>query len=192
MLRAHLNEIEGNGMRAILGFTAIGLALFASGCVNAPPAREPAPSPAPVVRPAPAPPAPVLDWVDRPATPGDWSYRTESNGSSAIFGEPSGGVRFAIRCDITQRRILFSRPGTLDPGRAARLTLTSTGGSATYALANAGGDGASVVASVAASDPFLDRLVYTRGRFLVRTDGQPDMVLPNWAEISRVLEDCRG
>lgn len=178
-------------MRKCLGVSVIGLALLAS-CVKAPPPpSKPAPAPSPAPAPTPPPPtAPIAEWSDRPATPGDWTYQVESDGSSASFGTAAGAPRLVIRCDRTQRRISFARPGVLDPGNAARLTINSTAGAATYALSNAAGN--MVAASVAASDPFLDRLVYTRGRFLVRTDGQPDMVIPAYAEVSRVLEDCRA
>lgn len=171
-----------------------GIALVAlSGCVRP---REPAPPPTTTKAPPPAPapvvpPAPEVDWIDRVATPGDWSYRQDGAGSAALFGAGDGATRFAIRCDGSARRIRFERAGVLDPGASARLTVTTTAGSASYALANAGGAPPMVSATVAADDPFLDRLVYTRGRFLVQVTGADDMVLPGWAEVARIVEDCR-
>jgi len=167
-----------------------------AGCVRpsepAPPPPAPPPSP-PSPAPAPPPaPAPAADWTDRAATPGDWVYREDAGGSAALFGQPGMATRFAVRCEKGARRIRFERSGVLDPGSSARLTLTSTAGSASYALANAPGTPPKVAASTAVTDTFLDRLVYTRGRFLVRADGAEDMVLPGWAEIARVVEDCRG
>jgi hypothetical protein len=173
------------------GLVIVGIVLLAAGCVKPPPAPEPAPRPAPNPPPAPTPPPePSGEWTDRTATPGDWSYRAEGYGSIASFGS-AAAPRFTIRCDTGQRRVRFARPGVLDAGKAARLTLTTTAGSASYALANEGGSPPMVGAVVASTDSFLDKLVYTRGRFLVRTEGQADLVLPAWAEVSRVVEDCR-
>jgi hypothetical protein len=137
------------------------------------------------------PPQPEVNWIDRAATPGDWSYRQDTAGSAALFSAGSAGTRFAIRCDRSERRIRFERAGLLDPGASARLTVMTTAGSASYALGNAGGTPPMVAATVAATDPFLDRLVYTRGRFLVQVTGTDDLVLPGWAEVARVVEDCR-
>lgn len=165
------------------------------GCVRpsepAPPPPAP-PPPVPAPAPVPPPPPPPGEWTDRAATPGDWSYRDVSGGSVAQFGLPGAPPRFAVRCEKASRRIRFERSGVLDPGSSARLTLTSTAGTASYALANIGGSPPSVGASTAANDAFLDKLVYTRGRFLVRADGAEEMVLPGWAEVARVVEDCRG
>ncbi len=178
------------GLVSLIALAALG------GCVRpsepAPPAPASPPTAPPPPAPVPPPPAPAGDWTDRPATPGDWSYREDAGGSVAQFGQPGAAVRFAIRCEKAARRIRFERSGVLDPGSSARLTLTSTAGASSYALANIGGSPPSVAASTNANDGFLDRLVYTRGRFLVRADGAEEMVLPGWAEIARVVEDCRG
>lgn len=165
------------------------------GCVRpSEPAPPPpaAPPPAPTPKPAPPPPAPAGDWTDRVATPGDWSYREDATGSVAQFGLAGAAVRFAVRCEKAAQRIRFERSGVLEPGSSARLTLTSTAGTASYVLANIGGSPPNVAASTGATDMFLDKLVYTRGRFLVRADGAEEMVLPSWAELTRVVEDCRG
>ncbi|MBY8826062.1 hypothetical protein [Sphingomonas colocasiae] len=178
------------------GFVSVIVLAALGGCVS-PSAPAPAPSPPapppPTPTPAPVPPPPAPgEWTDRAATPGDWSYRQDSGGSVAQFGQPGAAPRFAVRCEKAARRIRFERSGVLDPGSSARLTLTSTAGTASYALANIGGSPPNVAASTGASDAFLDKLVYTRGRFLVRADGAEEMVLPGWAEIARVVEDCRG
>ena len=48
------------------------------------------------------------------------------------------------------------------------------------------------IATLAASDPLFDQIVFSRGRFLVRVAGGGDLVLPSWPEPARVIEDCRG
>lgn len=169
---------------------AASLGLFAlSSCVSKP--RAPAPPPArPVAIPAPAPgqaaPPPVA-WVDRVATAGTWSFAEDASGSTARFGTPQ---LFAIRCERAARLITMTRPGTLDPGRAARLTLRSTETFSAYPLAN-GTEPGNVAASLSTNDRLLDAIAYTRGRFLVQTEGAPDLVLPAYAEVSRVIEECR-
>jgi len=41
------------------------------------------------------------------------------------------------------------------------------------------------------SDPLFDQLAFSRGRFLVRVEGQGDLILPAWPEPARTIEDCR-
>ncbi|HCY02645.1 MAG TPA: hypothetical protein DHU71_07085, partial [Erythrobacter sp.] len=49
----------------------------------------------------------------------------------------------------------------------------------------------SLTATLAANDPLLDAMAVTRGRFAVETPGLSTLYLPPWAEVSRVIEDCR-
>lgn len=41
-------------------------------------------------------------------------------------------------------------------------------------------------------DAALDAMGYSRGRFIVEGGALPTLVVPAWAEILRVAEDCRG
>jgi hypothetical protein len=43
-----------------------------------------------------------------------------------------------------------------------------------------------------ASDPLLEQMAFSRGRFLVTVEGGPSLVVPAWPELARVIEDCRG
>ena len=45
---------------------------------------------------------------------------------------------------------------------------------------------------LAASDPLIEAMGYSRGRFIVETAPLPPLVVPAWAEVLRVAEDCRG
>jgi len=45
---------------------------------------------------------------------------------------------------------------------------------------------------LAAYDPLLDALAFSRARFAVVAAGSPPLVLPAWPEIARVIEDCRA
>lgn len=40
-------------------------------------------------------------------------------------------------------------------------------------------------------DSLLDAIALSRGRFAVEMAGLPTLYLPSWAEVSRVIEDCR-
>ena len=40
-------------------------------------------------------------------------------------------------------------------------------------------------------DPLLDAIALTRGRFAIEVPGQQPLYLPAWAEVTRVIEDCR-
>ena len=46
-------------------------------------------------------------------------------------------------------------------------------------------------ATLAAGDPFLDGMIFSRGRFSAEVAGTPMVMMPSWAEPARVVEDCR-
>lgn len=172
-------------MRVILAFASLSV-LAACVAPSAPPPRPapPAPVPAPAPAPAPPPPAASSDWRDWPLSPGGWSYRQDSRGSVALFGR-EGDPSFTLRCDRSARQLHLTRRG------AAGGTMTvRTSSTARSLSAGAGTDGASV--SLPASDPLVDAMGYSRGRFIVETAPQPPLVVPAWAEVLRVAEDCRG
>lgn len=152
-------------------------ALALAACVApAPPPRPAAPPPAAAV------PRPPVDWRDLPEDKGAWRYRTTATGSEAAFGTSDGPV-FVIRCDRPARQVLLIRPGTPAPA----LRLTTSYGATTYPAGLVDG---MVAVRLAASDPGLDRLAFSRGRFTIEGGGTA-LVIPAWAEPGRVIEDCR-
>ncbi|MDG2003332.1 MAG: hypothetical protein P8J20_08375 [Novosphingobium sp.] len=48
-----------------------------------------------------------------------------------------------------------------------------------------------IAVTLPASDPLLDAMAFSRGRFAVETAGLPTLYVPSWPEVSRVIEDCR-
>jgi hypothetical protein len=159
---------------------AAGIAALVAGC-----AGKPAPAPAPIVRQAPPPapaPVPPASEPGLPAeseaslTPGDWSYSGEAGGSAATFG-PAGTPLLTLRCDSARRQVSLSVPNAAQPLRIE----TSFG----QRILNAG-------AALAAGDPLLDEIVFSRGRFTVEGPGAAALVIPAWPEPARVVEDCRG
>ena len=175
-------------MRTIPASTALAFLLLLPACVSAPDAPRPQqtaprPTPAPSASTALPPPAPV-EWQYRPATPGTWSYRTEGAGSAATFSSPASGTLLSVRCDPAAGRISFLRAGA---GQGSLTIRTSFGAVSWPATSSSSG----IFAVRAASDTVLDQIAYSRGRFAVETQGLETLILPAWAELGRVIEDCR-
>ncbi|WP_341711640.1 hypothetical protein [Erythrobacter sp.] len=174
---------------------AIALSFAIAACVpTPPPAPPPAPKPSPVVEiPKPAPmPAPMpteTNWIDFPQTKGSWTYAAIAGGTMARFAAANGGPLFAIQCVASDRRVALIR---YSPGIAAGGAMMIRTEKANRALATEAANGQnSTTAPLAARDPLLDAIALTRGRFAVEVAGTPALYLPNWAEVTRVIEDCR-
>lgn len=171
--------------------------LFVSACVSAPPpppAVAAAPVAAPAAPPAPAPTLPPAtprgDWRDWPLTPGDWVYRQDARGSIALFGRPGSDAEVTLRCDRAAGVIYFSRRGAANSNPAMTVRTTST--ARTLAMRPTGGSPSYLAVTLAVRDPLLDAMGFSRGRFVIEQAGLPVLVVPAWAEILRVVEDCRG
>lgn len=173
-------------------------ALTLAACV--PPSPEPTPVPSPTPTPmatATPTPAPTMasvrsDWIDAPQTPGDWSYTAEVSETLAVFGtgRTSETVELIIRCDLTTRRVGIARQGTAQ-GQVEMLVRTET----EERSLTAGPVNSSrplIVAELAPTDPLLDAIAFSRGRFAVNVAGVEPAYVPAWPEITRVVEDCRG
>lgn len=163
------------------------LAAVAS-CVAAPPppspVARPAPPPPPMPRPAPL----AADWRDRPLTPGTWAYDRDARGSRALFGAIEADALLVLRCDRAERRIFLSRAGA----GPAPLTIRTTGATRALVVEPTGGTPPYAAAAFAANDPLLDAMAFSRGKLVIEQAGAPTLVVPAWAEIGRVIEDCRG
>ncbi len=162
-----------------------------AGCATVPPpAPVPAPPrpvpqpPAPAPAPVPAPPPPSSDWRDWPAAAGNWTYRSDARGSVASFGLRTDAPEFTLRCDGATRQIRLSRRGVT----AGAITLRT---STTLRALTARAEGGEMVVTLAATDPILDAMGYSRGRFVVEMPPLAPLVVPTWAEVQRVVEDCR-
>ena len=156
------------------------------GCVprTAPPQPQPVPEPAPPPpEPAPPPPPPA-DWRDAPLSAGDWSYSDGGGTSRATFGN-GAAPDFVVLCE-RDRRVRLIRTGA----SAARTIVVRTSAGDRSLPAN--GQGGDAVATLAASDPLLDQIVFSRGRFAVSGDGAALLVVPAWPEPARAIEDCRA
>lgn len=154
------------------------------GCVPQPVRQAPAPPPPP---PAPPPPPVALapDWQDWPVTPGTWSYGRDAGGSTARYG-----AQLWLHCDLATHGVTIGRDGVaLPPGGSVMMTLRTSYGVLQWPAQRASG---ATAATRTATDSGLDWIAFSRGRFTVELPGMPALVAPGWAELSRVIEDCRG
>lgn len=182
-------------MTAFWRWPALSVVALTSSCAPRPEAG-PQPIPArpevPVTAPAPPQPGPASaaeqDWSLLPLTSGDWTYSGEPGGSQADFGSP-GERLFTMRCDFASRQILLSRQASR---AGSRLTIRTTYGPRERGLSAQAGSAFPPAAVFQSSDPFLDGIAYSRGRFSIEAPGLATLVIPAWPETARVIEECRS
>ena len=124
------------------------------------------------------------------ATPiaGSWTYAAAADGSEAVFANASGSPQLYVHCTRATRRVAISRPAsvaapsidvwTSSLSRTVASSFNPTTGRLTIDLGN--------------YDPLLDAIVSSRGRVGFTVGTQPPLVVPPWAEVARVIEDCRA
>ena len=168
-----------------IGVAAL-LAAMAAACVprTAPPAPAPAPPPSrPAQPPAEPSPPPPVDWQEADLSPGDWDYRQDGPAPLATFR--SDRLTFTLRCE-PNRSVTLGLTGAQASSLIVRTSYGERRLPATAVHAN------DMLARVAASDPLLDEIAFSRGRLFVQAGGGPALIVPAWAEIARIAEDCRG
>jgi hypothetical protein len=147
-------------------------------------AADQRPMPTQPSRPAPA---PSDGWLNAPLSPGGWTYRSAREGGSAAFFGTRGAPIFTVSCE-PGRRVSLRR---MDASSGTSLAFRTSSASRSIAAMAAGGGQPGLVATVAADDPLLDALAFSRGRFALETSGARSLVIPAWPELARVVEDCR-
>lgn len=180
-------------MKAALPLLALALALAACApAAKAPPApvaSAPAPRPKPA-RPAPAP-APVSglipdDWMDAATTPGQWRYETILGGTAATFVGNDASALARLRCERGSKTMILALTSAAARSPAVEIRTETQ----TAALPLAVRDGRAEV--VMRGDlPLLDAIALSKGKFAIGAEGMLPLYLPSWAEVSRVIEDCR-
>ena len=177
----HTRAMKAN----LLGATAVLIGAFAlSACAERViPPSAPATTPPPRAEPRPVPTATA--WADLPATPGDWRWSMQGGESVARFA----GNRLVMRCEpgIHAIHIERSEPGGSPVAATPLIIRTQTMTRSLSAVPQAG----VLVATLGARDPLLDAMAFSRGRFAVEASGLPQLRVPSWTEVSRVIEDCR-
>ena len=182
-------RIAGVPMRFLIPLATF---VLIAGCAAPRAVAPPAPVRVVAARVPPAPP-PVAaigpDWRDWALTPGTWSYARDARGSIALFGPVNQAATLVLRCDRAARTIYLSRAGA----QAATLTLRTTSLTRLLNAVSTGNPAEPYIAvAIAPGDPLLDAMGFSRGHFVLDQAGQPPLVVPAWAEIERVTEDCRG
>ncbi len=173
------------------GLGALALIAVLGSCA-APPPPAPTPAPLPAPRPRPAPPPVVkgpADWRDAPATAGDWRWGQEGGRSVARYGPGLADTRISLSCDPAAHVVTLSLPG-IGTGPEP-LTVTTTSLRRVLNAAPALIDPPTLQTQLAAADPLLDAMAFSRGRLMVEAPGFTALYLPSWPEVSRVIEDCR-
>jgi hypothetical protein len=169
-------------------------ALFVASCSGA----KIVPAPRPVVQP-PVKAVPVTvpatlrqpagHWTDWPLSAGNWVYRTDDRGSIAYFGETGRNALVTLRCDKGRGRVYLSRAGAaLDN----KMVIRTSSESKTMAAAATGTTPLYLASDITPTDPILAAISYSRGRIAIETGGDVNIAVPVWAEINRVIEDCRA
>lgn len=118
---------------------------------------------------------------------GDWTYAPTSDGSHAVFANSSGQPQLTIRCTKSTRRVaLLKAVSSASPSIWVWTSSQKKNLPATYDSSSG-----QVIADLAAYDPLLDAIASSRGRVGFSTSGLEALVVPPWADIARVIEDCR-
>jgi hypothetical protein len=118
---------------------------------------------------------------------GSWTYAPTTGGSEATFNDSAGRPQLTLRCTRATRRITLSKAAsTASPTlwvwtSSAKKVLPATFDSAT----------GRVSADVGAYDSLLDAIASSRGRIGFSSSGLEALVVPPWADVPRVIEDCR-
>ena len=152
-----------------------------------PPAALPAPPPRPVATSTPAP--PPGDWRDAPLTPGTWRYETTAGGSQAQFAADATTALATLRCDRGAGQIALQRVGAA--AGPVPLSITTNVATRAFTATPQADPTPQLALLLAARDPVLDAMAFSRGRFVIEVAGLPTLYLPAWPEVGRVVEDCR-
>ncbi len=165
------------------------LTLSACSAPPPPPAPKPVPAPQPViVTPIQTSQEPVGEWTDWPLTPGDWVYRQDERGSIALFGPTGANALVTLRCDRARRAIFLAREGQ----GVGMIVVRSSSAMKEFVGSPTGGRPPYIATEIMPTDPILDAMAFSRGRIAINVAGQQPIAIPSWAEITRIVEDCRG
>jgi hypothetical protein len=126
----------------------------------------------------------------RTATPiaGSWSYAPSADGSEAVFANATGSPQLWVHCTRSTRRVTISKAETA-AAPAMNIWTSSLSRIVPSSFNPATGR---LTSDLANYDPLLDAIVSSRGRVGFSAGTQPPLVVPPWAEVARVIEDCRA
>jgi len=119
---------------------------------------------------------------------GSWTYSSTATATTATFANASASPQLAIICTRASRRVTVSKAATA----AAPFLQVWTSSASRSIAASFKPLTSRIEVDLAAYDPLLDGLAFSRGRIGVGVAGAPPLVAPAWPEIARVVEDCRS
>lgn len=154
-------------------------------------AAQPAPAPSPTPTPRPVVEEPFFEnYLDAPQTPGTWTYADDPGETLALFGVGEQ-YRLILRCDKSTREIGMARlaENAFEGPRAVEIQTETTRRALTGVPVTS--TNRLIVVDLDPRDPLLDAMAITKGRFAVGVEGERTLYLPAWAEVTRVIEDCR-
>lgn len=135
-----------------------------------------------------SPPPAAVDLLRVEPIVGSWSYQPVAGGSVATFLDSGGHARMLVRCTRASRVVTLTR--TAVPAAVQTMLVTTSFG--VRSLPASFDTARSLSASLAATDPFLDDIAFSRGKIALSNAGSSALVVPAWADIVRVIEDCRN
>ncbi len=131
------------------------------------------------------------NWNDRPQTPGNWFYEREGSETFAIFGQSIDAPVAIIRCDLTTRNVGIGRFGVASESAEAMMRIRTETQQSLFNAIPKGNVAGLYGVELEAGNRLFDAMAITKGRFAVEVEGMEPLYLPGWAEVTRVIEDCR-
>ena len=119
---------------------------------------------------------------------GTWSYQAVQGGSIATFSDAGRRQRLILRCNRSARTVSIARTGV--PAAAPTLSIWTT--SSARSVPSRFDTTKTLTADLAANDPLLDAIAFSRGRFATAAAGAPMFAVTASPEAARVIEDCRS
>jgi hypothetical protein len=129
----------------------------------------------------------IPDMSSATPTYGQWTFVATAGGGEARFVDSSARPQLILTCNRAGRSVTIARrAGSAAPylqvwSSSESRNILSAYNPATQLLS----------APVQAYDRLLDAMAQSRGRIAIGIFGQPMLVVPAWAEIGRVVEECR-
>ena len=133
-------------------------------------------------------PAPAIpDLSTATAIGGNWAWAQTDDGSEATFNDAYSKRRLTIHCTRLTRRVSIAKPATA----AAPFLGIWTSSQSRNLPASFNPATGKLSADLPAFDSLLDAVATSRGRIAAVVSGSAPIVVPPWAQIARVVEDCR-
>lgn len=131
--------------------------------------------------------ATIPDMSNAPPIYGRWTFASTAGGGEARFLDASSRPQLILTCSRAARQVTVARPAS---SAAPFLQLWTSSASRNLPASFNPATGLSS-AQLPAYDALLDAMALSRGRIAVGASGQSLVALPAWAEIGRLVEECR-